>query len=178
MDAGAFDGDSVLDFINKVGSFKKIYAYEANSSNYKKMQMKLGLAISVYGKDSLDLINAAVGKEEGVIRISRYGNESATAVLLREEESLLEDVRCIALDNMIKEVTYIKMDIEGCEADAIEGAKNLLRSCRPKLAICIYHKPADLWELPLLIHEMVPEYRLYIRHHGNIYYDTVLYATI
>ena len=70
------------------------------------------------------------------------------------------------------------MDIEGSEIKALEGAKNTISKYKPNLAICIYHKTDDLWKIPDLIHKMVPEYQLYIRHHSCIFYDTVLYAKL
>ena len=73
-------------------------------------------------------------------------------------------------------VTFIKMDIEGAERDALTGAADLIRRCRPDLAICVYHSVSDLWEIPLMIHEIEPSYRLYMRHHTPLIYETVCYA--
>lgn len=73
-------------------------------------------------------------------------------------------------------VTFIKMDIEGSEAEALRGAEKTIRRDKPRLAISLYHKPQDYFEIPFLIKEMVPEYKLYIRHHKPGKNDTVLYA--
>lgn len=76
-------------------------------------------------------------------------------------------------------VTTIKMDIEGSELEALKGARETIRRDKPKLAICIYHKTEDLWEIPLYIKSLIPEYRFYIRHHGpSGLYDSVLYAVM
>jgi len=178
VDAGAYDGDTIMQFIKKVRCFRKIVAFEANNSNYQRMLMNLGLADAVYGGEKLQLFHAAVGECEGVISITTNGNESATAVLDDRGNLAREEVRCVALDDLVDKATYIKMDIEGYEAEAIRGAEKLIKNNRPKMAVCIYHRPRDLWELPIMISELVPDYKLYIRHHGNIYYDTVLYATV
>ena len=77
-----------------------------------------------------------------------------------------------------EEVTFIKMDIEGAELKALKGAKNIILRDKPKLAISIYHKPEDIVEIPLFIKELVPEYKLYIRHYSNDSIETVLYAVI
>ena len=75
-------------------------------------------------------------------------------------------------------VSFIKMDIEGAERAALRGAEQLIRRCRPDLAICVYHSISDLFEIPLYIHSIVPEYRLYLRHHTPVFCETVCYAVI
>ena len=75
-------------------------------------------------------------------------------------------------------VSFIKMDIEGAERGALRGAEQLIRRYRPDLAICVYHSISDLFEIPLYIHSIVPEYRLYLRHHTPVFCETVCYAVI
>lgn len=75
-------------------------------------------------------------------------------------------------------VSFIKMDIEGAEMEALKGAAELIRRRRPDLAICTYHSISDLFEIPLYIHSLVPEYRLYLRHHTPVFCETVCYAVI
>jgi hypothetical protein len=73
-------------------------------------------------------------------------------------------------------VDFIKLDVEGGEADALRGAHRTLISHRPVLAISCYHKPEDLWALPDLIDSLVPDYRFYLRQHAFNSFDLVLYA--
>jgi hypothetical protein len=81
------------------------------------------------------------------------------------------------LDSIIDDkITFIKMDIEGAEYNAILGAHNTITKYRPKLAISIYHKPEDIWEIPSLILKMNPEYKLYLGHYSIAAAETVLYA--
>lgn len=90
------------------------------------------------------------------------------------EQCLLDKLDDVLSD---KKVTVLKMDIEGAEVQGLNGAKNIIISQKPKLAICLYHTPEHLWEIPLLIHEMRPDYKMIIRHHSvQNYTDTVLYA--
>jgi len=72
--------------------------------------------------------------------------------------------------------TYIKLDIEGAEKAALEGAVKTISRHAPKLAVCVYHKPADLWELPLYIREIYPAGKMYLRSHGENGFETVLYV--
>jgi hypothetical protein len=72
--------------------------------------------------------------------------------------------------------TYIKMDIEGAEPDALAGAQRTIRQHRPVLSICVYHTQYHLWSIPLLVHELAPDYRLFLRPHDADGWDSVCYA--
>jgi len=76
-----------------------------------------------------------------------------------------------------EKVSFIKMDIEGAETEAIRGAMNIIKRDKPKLAISIYHKKEDIYEIPLLINEICPEYKFYLRHFSSHLCETVLLAT-
>ena len=79
----------------------------------------------------------------------------------------ISEVSLCSLDEEIDEkITFIKMDVEGAEMDALMGTKRTIQRHRPKLAISLYHKISDIWEIPALIHHYVPTYKLYIRHHA------------
>jgi len=93
----------------------------------------------------------------------------------------LHFIETISLDEYLKDekekVTFIKMDIEGAELNALKGAERIIREQKPKLAICIYHKPEDVWEIPSLLLNFVSDYKFYIRHNTySFLYDTTLYA--
>ena len=88
-------------------------------------------------------------------------------------------VDLVMLDEYINEKpTYIKMDIEGAELDALKGAQKIITKYKPKLGICIYHKPFDFYQISLLLKQYVPEYKFIIRQHEKGAYDAVLYAYI
>lgn len=84
----------------------------------------------------------------------------------------------IPLDEMFceKQVTFLKMDIEGSEQEALSGAVSLIRNKKPICAICIYHSIQDLFEIPMLLKRFVPEYSMIVRHHSTEWCDTVCYA--
>ena len=87
------------------------------------------------------------------------------------------NVQVRALDGLdIPAPTFIKLDVEGFEAKALAGARNIISAFKPKLAICAYHKPEDLIVLPQTIKELHPDYKLYLRKHSYTYDDLVLYA--
>lgn len=73
-------------------------------------------------------------------------------------------------------VTFIKMDIEGTELELLKGAGRIIREQKPKLAICVYHKKEDIFDIPEYILNLNPKYKLYLRHYTLGEWDTVLYA--
>lgn len=174
VDGGVFDGDSILKFIEIMNySYKKIYGFEADTYNYKMAVKNLS---GLDGK--IELYNKALWNKNEIGSFVVGERESSKVSETLEEMKNSVKVEFCRLDDMIgsEKVTFLKMDIEGTELEALEGAKQILKQDKPKLAICIYHKLDDLWKIPLYIHELVPEYKLYIRHHSYHYCDTVLYA--
>ena len=103
--------------------------------------------------------------------------ENATAKISSEATN---KIKVDSIDNICSDekVTFIKMDIEGSEQKALQGAARVIKRDKPKLAICIYHSPEDLYEIPFWIKSIVPEYKLYIRHHSDTASETVVYATV
>ena len=92
-------------------------------------------------------------------------------------DTLKTVVDVVRLDDTVDdEVTYIKMDIEGAETSALAGCEETIRRNRPKLAICVYHRPQDYLDIPQWIKRVRPDYRLYLRQHSSFNVDTVLYA--
>jgi hypothetical protein len=89
-------------------------------------------------------------------------------------------INTVKLDDALKDepVSFIKMDVEGSESNALLGAEEIIKNLKPKLAISVYHKDDDLAKIPLLIHEIVPEYKFYLRHHTSAPVDTILYAKV
>ena len=93
--------------------------------------------------------------------------EHTSANKLSNDENA-DKVECVTIDEDIKEpVTFIKMDIEGSEYKALQGAQNHIKNETPKLAISIYHGYDDLWRLPLFIEKINPNYDFYLRHYGG-----------
>ena len=68
--------------------------------------------------------------------------------------------------------------MEGADIPALMGSEKTIKRCKPKLALSIYHNIEDLWEIPLLVKKMVPEYKLFVRHHTTHLWDKILYAAI
>lgn len=100
-------------------------------------------------------------------------------IAYKENKDMTEvEIPVCALDDVCndRDITFIKMDIEGSERQALLGSRKTIERCKPKLAISIYHKSEDIWELPDLILQMNRDYTFYLRHYSLASEDTVLYA--
>lgn len=168
VDAGAYHGDTVKKFADfQHQEYQKVFAFEMDRKNF-------------------EAINRSLFDER--VQFYHYGlwSEKRTASFLSSQmASSLSEIGCqkaqtITLDEVIgqERVTLIKMDIEGAEKEALKGAQATIRREKPDLAVCVYHKPEDIWEIPLLLADMVSGYRFYLRHHGDTIMDTVLYAVM
>ena len=170
VDCGGFIGDTVESFIENFKSYKRIYTYEPANENIVKAKDALqnyeNIMFRPYG----------VGKSEGKISFVESG--SSSSYLGTVEGADVQEIKITSLDvDILEPVSFIKMDIEGYEIDAIIGAKNHIINDQPKLTICLYYLVSDLWEIPKLIDSMNPNYQFYLRHYRDDQnWETVLYA--
>ena len=173
IDAGCLDLNTSLQFREYCGGHvKKVYALEPDPENYAICLKKKEQA----GFREAEILPLGVWSSRATLRFDATGNTSSH---IEENGGIRVSVAPIdEIVDPVDRVTMIKMDVEGAELEALRGAKETIRRDRPKLAICIYHKPEDMTEIPLYIKELVPEYRLYIRHHTDIQVETVLYAVM
>lgn len=171
VDAGCFDGATTKQFFEWCGGEGYSYCLEPDAQNIAVIKEKLE------GYGNYEIIDRAVWSETTALSMNAKGN-FATSVVRSGGQDGLQKVQAAALDDILsdKKVTFIKMDIEGAEAEALRGAKKIIAEQKPRLAVSIYHKPEDIWTLPPIILEDYPGYRFYLRHYSFSDYDTVLYA--
>nr|WP_297173901.1 FkbM family methyltransferase [uncultured Agathobaculum sp.] len=169
-DLGAYTGDTIREMLRYTGgAFGSITALEPDQRSFRK----LSAWTEQHLVGAVELVQAGAWCKDGAMRFSdQAGRQSHVAAQGRETA-----VR--TLDSVLagRPCTYLKMDVEGAEREAIYGAAQTIRRCRPKLNIAVYHRSADFFQLPLLIHALCPDYRLYLRHHPYVpAWDTNLYA--
>lgn len=173
VDAGAFDGQTSSMFARWAGKYKKIFVLEPDPKNREKCRKTLETMSAEYEL----LPFGAWNKSE---QLSFASGLNGLSHISGNEEKISEKqikIQADKLDNLIHErVSFIKMDIEGAELNAIKGAEKIIKTYKPKLAICVYHKKEDIWEIPRLILSCVPEYKLYLRHYSPTENETVLYC--
>lgn len=172
VDAGVLNGNTSILFSKKCeGNYEKIYLFEPQKHYFyltdEILRKENITEFTLYQKGLWDkkeilyfgCINGGFGEGKG---------DANVEVPVDSLDNILGDTR----------VTFIKMDVEGAELKALEGARNIISKYKPKLTISLYHKREDIYKIPLLIKELVPEYRFYIRHYCNHWQETVLYAVI
>ena len=171
MDCGAYDGDTLAVFAEQTGGhFRRYIALEPEPANLAKLESTV--AGNVVLRERVTVHPFAVGGRREELRFSSAGDGSGVSA----DGELI--VQAVALDELLADETptFIKMDIEGFELEALAGASSCIRRCRPKLAICVYHRPDHLWRIPLAIHELLPDSRMTLRSYLQDGFDTVCYC--
>ncbi len=172
VDLGAYNGDTIRELLHYAGSFKKATAFEPSKKNYAKLMKYLDEAKLT----NVNAINIGVSDEEKVLTF-KSGSGRGSMIC----ENSTEEIKLNSVDNILngEACSYLKMDVEGAEYEAILGAINTIKTHKPKLNIAIYHRNDDFFRIIHLIKEICPDYKIYVRHHEYIpAWDTNLYATI
>lgn len=157
VDLGAYDGDTVREFISYDKNYKKIFAFEPDPKNYKRLIKKTD------GIENLVTFDVGAWNRQETGYFEKSANRNSSVAVNGTE------IKLNSVDNFIKEpITFLKMDIEGSEIKAIEGAEKTIKANLPKLYICAYHRNEDMFSIPLKIHEIEPRYRFYFCHHKYI----------
>jgi len=167
-DVGAYTGDSIIDFLMKTHhDYDRIYAVEGNAQSCEKLKKKLDIE---FQKGRIEVFNVGAGSKRETIVYNGYRG------------GIGEDrLNIYTLDELLKgkKVTLIKMDIEGMEMQALEGAKEIIMTQKPKLAICVYHLIRDIWQIQEKLMQFVPEYQFCLEQPVHVSMsETVLYAFV
>jgi len=164
-DCGGFDGDTTIEFIKRNPKYKKIFVFEPSTINYKKAQINLAPF------ENIVLSDKGVSDVSGVLYFN--SNSGSASAVSQSGNSRIEVVN---LDSYIQEpLTFIKMDLEGWEHKALQGASFQIMTNQPKLAIAVYHEPSDFWKIPLFVRSLRDDYKIYLRHYSEGWSETVMY---
>lgn len=159
LDLGAYRGDTVEEFLHYcAGEYSDITALEPDRRTFKKLEAYLenirnstAFQKAVYSENKTLIFSDKAGRQSTI-------SEKGTEIEAISVDSLFSD----------KSVTYIKMDVEGAEKEAIQGAENTLKNHKPKLNIALYHRSCDVFSIPLQIAEINPDYKFHMRRHPYI----------
>ncbi len=156
VDLGAFNGDTVLDFANRTNCrYEAIYAFEPNKRNFKKLKR------SAERLEHITLLNSAAWSENTTLIFNTGGGRQSQV----SKKGIETDAKSV--DSVLngQKATYIKYDVEGSEKEAIEGSKNTIKKYSPKLCVAVYHRLFDMFDIPLQIKSINPDYKFFLRHY-------------
>lgn len=167
VDIGAYDGDTLQKFLSSVRyRFSSVHAFEPDPANFSVLEHSFkGRYPSVF------LHNKAVSSSNEPLFFSAKGTMGS-----RVEEAGNIKVDCVRLDDVLEDVTFLKMDVEGFEANVLRGAGRLIGLNRPKMAITCYHHVCDILDIVSVLDDIYPGANLKLRHYSMWYYDTILYV--
>jgi FkbM family methyltransferase len=180
IDGGAFLGETALYFAERVGLNGQVYAFEFMPANVEFIHKNL--AMNSKYQSVVEIVERPLWSDSAM-QLSADDRGPGTS-LRTANDSDIQTFTTISIDDFVKlhtldRVDFIKLDIEGAELATIEGARAVITAYKPQLAICIYHKNSDFWQIPLLLHEMVPEYEFYVDHFVPFpNWETVLFARV
>ena len=181
-DLGAYNGDTVKEALMFYPTIQKIIAFEPSAKTFAKLKAYLDTLNTVQ-------INAyplcAWNKEQTVILTDGAGRNTTiggVSVGKTKNGAKVRTSECDALDHRCdyrNEKLLIKYDVEGAEYEALKGSLNTIQNNQTEMIVSLYHKSRDLFALPMLIHEFLPNHKLYLRKHPYVpAWDINLYVTI
>lgn len=170
VDCGSFNGKDSRSFFDLTNDKSEAIVFEPDKDNMKNVKDNL-----------LEYHERVYYVEKGVLDKEKEGyfnrGDGAASAIGKDGYEKLE---CTTIDSILfdikRRVTFIKMDIEGSELKALKGGAGVIRRDKPALAICVYHRPEDIFSIPMYIKSLNPEYKFYMRRYDSHLIETVLYA--
>ena len=189
IDGGAYNGDTLKKFAETYGPrLKKVYAFECMDESISDLALAMAHIKNKKYYPEMVLMPYALSDHDCVMKFAKTNKPNGSFLVGNRDfaksalyESDYVDVNVTTLDKVIpsdEKITFIKMDIEGSEYSALHGAERIIKTCKPRLAISIYHCGEDYYRIPLLLKTFVPEYRFAVRHHNKNHCDTDLYCWV
>ncbi|WP_332444473.1 FkbM family methyltransferase [Wolinella succinogenes] len=178
IDAGGCYGDTALYFASKAGECGKVYVYEFVPSSIEIMQENMSL--NPHLKERIQLISHPVSDSSDVEIY--FTDAGPSTKIYSEKKEGSSSVKTLSIDDMvsrgnIEKIDFLKMDIEGAELSALKGAAETIKRFKPKLAICVYHKLEDFYEIPMFIDSLGVEYDMFFDYYTPVGWEMVLYCT-
>lgn len=181
MDCGAFIGDTMLllekkwkNWNNK-NALLQVCCWEPDEYNAIKLKKTLSGIAGRHCNFLYDIVKRAAWNENTELLFDG-GVDYASKIT---DDGNMR-VKATTIDEVAKtwggKISFIKMDIEGAEPEALEGARKTITSDHPTIAVCIYHTDEQMLSLIEYMHKNYPFYKLYVRHYARAWTETVLYA--
>jgi FkbM family methyltransferase len=165
VDGGGFDGQTTQAFVQRNPSYKCAHFFEPDPllMSLSKERLKLVGRIEYH--------EAALADHDGEVSFNQTGTGSGSVVA----DGKLR-VRCNRIDDLALEgPVFLKLDVEGAELNALNGAETLLKDKGPALAVCVYHRQSDFWRIPEKVLSLCQSYQVFLRHYTEGIEETVMY---
>ncbi len=174
INCGAYDGDTVQNIIVERPEFQFAVCFEPDIDNFSALVRNLSGKKNKFS--DVTVLQAAVGSEVGCFGLDKGGTNSTLVDVSGGKRSCLQ----LNLDSLAsaRDWTFINMDIEGAELDALKGCHLLLSKLSPDLAISIYHRIEHLWEIQNYISSINSNYNFWLRNYSGFPSETILYASV
>ncbi len=173
IDGGAFDGDTIRSLEAAGACISGVAAFEPDPSNYVALVQRHA---PESGRYPAGMLLVPCGLDASICQV-RFAAAQGEASRVSADGNAV--VQCVAVDELMPRQSFdlVKLDVEGAEAHALRGMRGLISQCRPRLAVSMYHRPGDLWELIEVLDGIVSgAYRYHLRVHYSFGFDVVCYA--
>jgi FkbM family methyltransferase len=172
IDCGAYDGDTIREVLKRQPNVTKIIAFEPDPQNFNGIE-RLIASLPESSAVRVKAFPYGLSSKRDQLRFSATGDLGS-----KISDAGNMTIEVVTLDKFVYDLapTFIKMDIEGAETDALAGSEQTIKAFQPLLSICLYHRQNDLWQIPLWIHSANPEYKHFLRTHETDGWQTVGYA--
>ncbi|QDL53700.1 FkbM family methyltransferase [Rhodoferax aquaticus] len=165
VDAGGFDGETTELFCLKYPNYRRVILFEPSHENMQLAKSRLAAFRSV------EFIEKGVSDKAGTLHFK--SNLGSGSLISADGDASIE---VTTIDSYLDdEATFIKMDLEGWELNALKGASWHIKKCHPKLAIAVYHAPSDIWKTLDFVLDCWPEYSVFLRHYTESWTETIMY---
>lgn len=176
VDCGAYTGDTAEMYMRRLNGNCTIYAIEPYGENYKLLEKRIK---KEFWQDKVKAFNCAVGVERTkTVIIYNEGDFGMAINLSNKSGRENQEIAVETLDYLFEgqDISYIKMDIEGEEKGALEGARKIICENHPRLMISGYHKIEDFWEIPETIWSINSNYKIYVGHAPGVSTEIEFYC--
>lgn len=126
VDGGANIGDHTIEYAMMVGERGSVLAFEPNAAAMEC------LTYNLRNYPQVRFIQSGLGESKYGARLHRSPNVGASHLAKSDDA----EISVIALDELnLSELHFMKLDIEGFETFALQGAKDTIARCRPVMLL-------------------------------------------
>lgn len=174
VDCGAAVGETVDHFLEMTEeTFRHLYAFEPDESNFRQLSERIDRYRNRPFHKDISLLQKATGEKDCTVAFEHGGGEGSHVI----ESDAEGGMQMVRLDSELPDgATFFKLDVEGHELAALRGAEKTIRECKPRIAVCVYHRDDDLLTIPAYLKSLNPDYQIGLRHCNQVRFDTICFA--